>query len=539
MDEAEKYQQRVQAIAEKRRLQEEQERKRREMEDEKLRLQQLKRKSLRDQWLMEGPSSPDGSGLRSPLWGSQAQEIEARIDQLQVDSQRLAEQERNLKDLHTNEENQTVGDVEHCSQAETAEGGVKDGASRQAPTPAPRLQRTAVQNGQEDRAVLGVVEVQVEKDLRTGATVIKSVAPVDPGEAVCSGEKVFDDGSKSVHTTVGAAGSQPSPEELGLILNALGGVGAPVEAKVIVNGRKEGGEEACSLPLEENGSDVAHGAASQLAPSEETARVKGTPKNELPGAEGEEGVITMTFLGYTETEPGQGLNGEDMGEIIRAERVIIMDDGEEQADVEKEPPPGKNAEPPGPPESSISTSQLEPADPELQPESETEPEITPEPGADVPSDSEKAPESRLDEASKSDSGAEGEQEAIPEVTENFIEPSQCTMNSTEPPSLRPTPDPKVDGAEPEDKAVEEPAALTAKPEQFQEIPLDGEAKPDMQPLLAVADSDAKKQVPRPTAEQQPLLSTSKAPPETEHAAPNRAEGADAPKHKSCQCCSIM
>lgn len=382
----------------------------------------------------------------------------------------------------------------------------------------------------------------MEKDLKTGATVIKSVAPLDPGEAACSGEKVFDDGRKSVHTTVGAAGSQPSPEELGQILNALGAVGAPVEAKVIVNGRKEGGEEAYSLPPEENGSDVAHRAGSQPAPSEETARVNGTSKDELPGAEGEEGVITMTFLGYTEAEPGQGLNGEDMGEIIRAERVIIMDDGDEQADAEKEPPPGKTAESPGPPGSSTSTTLLlEPADAELQPdgelqpESETEPEIKLEPGADIPSDSEKAPESGLDEASKPDSGAGGEQEAIPEATENCIEPSQCTMNSTEPPA----PDTKVDRAEPGDKATEEPAALAAKREQFQEIPLDGEAKPDMQPLLAVADSDANKQVPRPSTEQQPLLSPSKAPPEAEHGVPNRAEGADGPKHKSCQCCSVM
>nr|XP_057947576.1 paralemmin-3 [Doryrhamphus excisus]XP_057947577.1 paralemmin-3 [Doryrhamphus excisus] len=67
MDEAEKYKQRLEAIAEKRRLQEEQERAKREMEDEKLRLQQLKRKSLRDQWLMEGaPLSPSSQDSQSP-----------------------------------------------------------------------------------------------------------------------------------------------------------------------------------------------------------------------------------------------------------------------------------------------------------------------------------------------------------------------------------------------------------------------------------------------------------------------------------------
>ncbi|XP_051940647.1 paralemmin-3 isoform X2 [Hippocampus zosterae] len=76
MDEAEKYQQRLEAIAEKRRLWEEQEQAKRDMENEKLRLQQLKRKSLRDQWLMEGaplsPSTLDSqSPHHSPPWSSQ------------------------------------------------------------------------------------------------------------------------------------------------------------------------------------------------------------------------------------------------------------------------------------------------------------------------------------------------------------------------------------------------------------------------------------------------------------------------------------
>ncbi|XP_055770349.1 paralemmin-3-like isoform X2 [Salvelinus fontinalis] len=70
MDEAEKYTQRLQAIT---------------------------RKSLRDQWLMDGPSSPTSSEPRSPLWGSQVQEMEQRIDKLQTESQRLAEEEEKLE----------------------------------------------------------------------------------------------------------------------------------------------------------------------------------------------------------------------------------------------------------------------------------------------------------------------------------------------------------------------------------------------------------------------------------------------------------
>ncbi|KAM9314556.1 paralemmin-3 isoform 2-T7 [Pholidichthys leucotaenia] len=75
MMETEKYKQRLEAIAEKRRLQEAEDKARREMEEEKLRLQQLKRKSLRDQWLMEGASlSPtflETQSTQPPLWGAQ------------------------------------------------------------------------------------------------------------------------------------------------------------------------------------------------------------------------------------------------------------------------------------------------------------------------------------------------------------------------------------------------------------------------------------------------------------------------------------
>uniref|UniRef100_A0A8C5ART4 Paralemmin-3 n=1 Tax=Gadus morhua TaxID=8049 RepID=A0A8C5ART4_GADMO len=73
---------------EKRRMQEEQEQAKRDMEDERLRLQQLKRKSLRDQWLMEGPPSspttPTSPSTKdsphSPLWGPHTPETEKRID---------------------------------------------------------------------------------------------------------------------------------------------------------------------------------------------------------------------------------------------------------------------------------------------------------------------------------------------------------------------------------------------------------------------------------------------------------------------------
>ncbi|XP_017285991.1 paralemmin-3 [Kryptolebias marmoratus] len=104
MDETEQYKQRLEAIAEKRRLQEEQDRARREQEDERLRQQQLKRKSLRDQWLMEGtplsPTSPNNQNPYSSVFSSQTQDMEKPIDKLQPDIQRLAEEQDTVQKLH-------------------------------------------------------------------------------------------------------------------------------------------------------------------------------------------------------------------------------------------------------------------------------------------------------------------------------------------------------------------------------------------------------------------------------------------------------
>ncbi|KAF5908147.1 paralemmin-1-like isoform X1, partial [Clarias magur] len=74
MDETETYQQRVQAIAEKRRIKEEEENVRRKTEEERLKLAQHKRKFLREQWLMETTrSSAEDPKLQSAILTSQTE----------------------------------------------------------------------------------------------------------------------------------------------------------------------------------------------------------------------------------------------------------------------------------------------------------------------------------------------------------------------------------------------------------------------------------------------------------------------------------
>ncbi|XP_055975660.1 paralemmin-3 [Sorex fumeus] len=80
MAESALYRQRLEVIAEKRRLQEAIRAARRELEEEKLRVQRLKRKTLRDRWLMEGAAEEPEGPEDPPTPESQAQ---ARIQSLE------------------------------------------------------------------------------------------------------------------------------------------------------------------------------------------------------------------------------------------------------------------------------------------------------------------------------------------------------------------------------------------------------------------------------------------------------------------------
>ncbi|XP_012665622.1 paralemmin-3 [Otolemur garnettii] len=85
MAESSLYRQRLEVIAEKRRLQEEIRAARRELEEEKLRVERLKRKSLRERWLMdreaEGPERPEDPTAKEPQ--SPENLAQARIQNLE------------------------------------------------------------------------------------------------------------------------------------------------------------------------------------------------------------------------------------------------------------------------------------------------------------------------------------------------------------------------------------------------------------------------------------------------------------------------
>ncbi|XP_045547058.1 paralemmin-3 isoform X3 [Salmo salar] len=478
MDEAEKYKQRLQAITEKRRLQEEQERAKREMEEERLRLQQLKRKSLRDQWLMDGPSSPTSSEPRSPLWGSQAQEMEQRIDKLQTESQRLAEEEEKLEQPMEDGRANAAAVVEATAEA---------------------VQAVILENGQE--------EVEAESVLGTVETALLE------------------------------------------------------RAEILTNGRGEGEGQAAT-----------HDA------SEEGGLPNGTngPVTVVP----EDGAVTMTFLGFTEAEPGEAPVIEEGGVIMmRAERVIITDEGDELAN---------DLSSPGQEQEVDSAASESPEEGGIE---EVKPETTPEESSEVAKETEADTvtrglgEGQMDTVTgglgegqmDTVTGELGEGEMDTVTGELGEEQMEGVANGGGEEEAQPVEEaPVSDLQAPDDGVVAavpvySETLLTPRPdaegeaagesaegdvEVKTEVEVKGEEEASVSPESAILPGGQFLEVslvePQTEPEQEPLLFPSKAQtlalgvqapaaPETLTATRGEAEGGVgvAPKRKTCQCCSVM
>ncbi|XP_073324727.1 paralemmin-3 [Pagrus major] len=469
--EEDKYKQRLEAIAEKRRLQEEQDRARREMEDEKLRLQQLKRKSLRDQWLMEGaplsPTSQENQDPRSPLWGSQAQEMEKRIDKLQSETQRLAEEEEKLK------EKMEDGQTEAVKVGEAGAEIVHD---------------ALVQNGENNATGLETTDVEVKTNQ-----------------------------SSAVDET----------------------------AAVLTNG---GGE------LE---ADTSHDASEQSNQSTTNGPVVAS-----------EGVISMKLepglsLVFSEALPGQVPNvdineEEEEGTLVmRAERVIITDEGDDvpeedrQKTMQSEETPLPNLEAGQEGGEAVEAVVTET---EAALETFTKPEYSEaiEPTAEAQpanADGDMQGGVQTNEHGDGETKAEGQDNQTEDLTSVQVQAPSNALEGTTVASVpvysQSTLSPEAEaesaaatspeGAEAASKA-QDPAPL---PGQFQEVPL--------------ADPQENQRTAARPGEQEPLLSQAKAPDthaepaaaanspaSTETHSPTRAsQEEEAPKRKTCQCCSVM
>lgn len=218
-------------------------------------------------------------------------------------------------------------------------------------------QRIFHESGQDGRSVLGMLAVQVERDPKTGATIVRSVTPVSDLADPQTAATVFDDGRKSIHAVgAGASAAQPSSEELGQILSAIDGVGMTAlldDVTISPTPKTTKGNDTKGAPEKvptnnqaissKNSSVGFHlkekGATGSMTKTIDTSEIRqktlvadSSPKVEV--AESEmlcEGPVTLMFMGYTDgrsEEETLGAEEEPQG-MLTAERVIITDDGEE------------------------------------------------------------------------------------------------------------------------------------------------------------------------------------------------------------------
>ncbi|KAK5877932.1 hypothetical protein CesoFtcFv8_025391 [Champsocephalus esox] len=215
MEEAGLLKERLQAITDKRRIQENIAKKRREIEEEKLKLQYIKKKALREQWLMDGLSQQQEEQEAMRL---QAEDEQQQSDQLQSNILRI---EKEIEALETQELDVSANEeavLKRLKEVErTAEDIIKElnadfqaDAMRNAssplqdvpffyppiPTRSPAIHRPS---SEEPKKATFAMEISVEHDKRTGKSQVVSTATITPESLQDRGFKVYEDGRKSVY----------------------------------------------------------------------------------------------------------------------------------------------------------------------------------------------------------------------------------------------------------------------------------------------------------------------------------------------------
>ncbi|XP_007436878.1 paralemmin-1 isoform X2 [Python bivittatus] len=317
-------QERLQAIAEKRKRQTEIENKRRQLEDDRRQLQHLKSKALRERWLLEGaPSSTAEEGEATKKLMEEdnlkAKELEENIQRLEKELEQL---ENGISASSTKEnmveETRVVAKEEKLPHTpKTPLGSAKDNKISNSPVKVVEGKGSGLM-----KAAMYSVEITVEKDKLTGETKVLSSTTRLPKENSVQGVKVYEDELKVVHAV---------HAEDGAIENGLHQLSSSEVDELI--------HKADEVTLSEVSEKAAKEALSNL-PSQ-----KVTPRKEITGVQAKpmespkllassdgpepskEQPVTMIFMGYqnvedeNETKKVLGLEGEQ----IKAELVVIED----------------------------------------------------------------------------------------------------------------------------------------------------------------------------------------------------------------------
>ncbi|XP_036091048.1 palmdelphin isoform X2 [Rousettus aegyptiacus] len=210
MEEAELVKERLQAITDKRKIQEEISQKRLKIEEEKLKHQHLKKKALREKWLLDGISS-----------GKEQEEMKRQNQQdqyqIQVLEQSILRLEKEIQDLEKAELKISTNEEAILKKLKSIERTTED------------IIRSVKVEKEETSRALYAMEIKVKKDLKTGESTVLSSIPLPSDDFKGTGIKVYDDGQKSVY----AVSSNHSPP-----FNGTDGL-APVEVEELLRQASE------------------------------------------------------------------------------------------------------------------------------------------------------------------------------------------------------------------------------------------------------------------------------------------------------------
>ncbi|XP_066103325.1 palmdelphin [Saccopteryx bilineata] len=226
MDEAELLKERLQAITDKRKIQEEISQKRLSIEEDKLKHQHLKKKALREQWLLDGVSSSkeqEEMRRQNQQDRRQMQALEQSILRLEKEIQDLekaelqisTKEEAILKKLKSIE--RTTEDIIRSVKVEKEEtsgesiediyANIPDLPKSYVPSRLRKERNDGLEDDEQKRKALYAMEIKVKKDLKTGESTVLSSIPLPSDDFRGTGVKVYDDGQKSVYAVSAGHGA--------------------------------------------------------------------------------------------------------------------------------------------------------------------------------------------------------------------------------------------------------------------------------------------------------------------------------------------
>ncbi|XP_042178948.1 paralemmin-1 isoform X1 [Oncorhynchus tshawytscha] len=322
MSEGLSQQERIQAIAEKRKRQIEVENKKRQLEDDRRQLSHLKQKSLREKWLLDGAAGSEQEEAKKQL-----AEDETKLKGMEESIIRL---EQELEELETGvsvtSTKESLTDAAKVEEAKTADNKAPAGTVQEVKEVlkvhnSPRLDMSG---GASDimRTAMYSVEITVERDNVTGETKVLSTNTLLPINLSGQGVKVYEDYQKVVHEVNGENGvHQLSANEVDeLILKADESMmsdattaGATYTTPVFPTNAELAAEQQTTPKKEITGMEAKAGGAS---PQPGGGEMEASAENP----------VTMVFMGYqnvedeTETNKVLGLEG-----TVKAQLVVIED----------------------------------------------------------------------------------------------------------------------------------------------------------------------------------------------------------------------